>query len=89
MGALDLAEHVIWLPPGCALWRAIGGPLALTPEDRSLSFIEFRLRVLEWHMGHDKGKKPEPPQDPPYSGVIGGNEQSRRAAAFLRRHAQG
>lgn len=90
MGASDLADLVANLPPGCALWRAIGGPLAWSQETHMLAAIEFRLRVLAWMKTQDgaKGRKPPKPIDPPKSVYDARAEDDRlfsRAQAYLRR----
>ena len=65
--AADLAAH---LPPGCALWRAVGGPLALSGIERELSVIDYRLQVLAWQKTKDGQKgvnQPKPPAPIPYA----------------------
>ena len=64
------SELVAALPPGCALWRAVGGPLALTREEERLRWVEFRLQVLAWMQTEDakhKRNQPKPPQPIPYA----------------------
>lgn len=66
-----MTELVAWLPPGCALWRAFGGPLAWSDETHMLNLLDYRLRVLHWADSEDarKGRnQPEPPKPPPYAG---------------------
>ena len=79
----DLTGH---LPPGGGLWRALGGPLSITPEMRMLQYIEFRLRVLDWHLIEGKGERPQPPVDPEWTDAAA--PQMDKAAAFLRRDAR-
>ncbi|MFZ4894634.1 DUF5361 domain-containing protein [Plantibacter sp. Mn2098] len=87
-----MTELVAWLPPGCALWRSVGGPLAWSEETHQLNIIEFRLRVLDWRRTPDgeKGKnQPKPPVPPPYAGdVRAGDEHAEKQAAAHRRRQQ-
>lgn len=53
MNVLDLADMVGGLPPGCALWRAVGGPMGYTPEAQLMVAIEFRLHQLVWFKTKD------------------------------------
>lgn len=82
MSLRDLADHVYWLPPGCQLWVSVGGPLAITPEQRALRAVEFDLRVLEWRMRKSKGSKPQPLPEPPYA-----HEREAKAALMDRKAA--
>jgi hypothetical protein len=87
---LDLADLVANLPAGCALYRAIGGPMAWTEEVHLLAAAEFRLRVLAWMKTEDgpKGRNQPKPIDPPksvYEKQAEQRELSRRAQAYLRR----
>lgn len=82
---LELADLVAWLPAGCALWRAIGGPMSITNELRALRIIEFRLRVLDWHLIEGKGDRPEPPEEPKYVDETPTARMSRKAEMFMRR----
>lgn len=83
---LDAADLIVWLPPGCALWRSVGGPNSLTQEAHELRFVEWRLRVLAWMQtqdGHDGRNQPEPPAPIPYSGEV--EADALRAASRARR----
>lgn len=87
---LELADLVAWLPPGCPLWRAIGGPLAWSDEMQMLSVVDFRLRVLAWQQtddGHKGRKAPTPPKPPPYAHERDAEKQkiTARAAAHAER----
>lgn len=87
---LDLADLVAGLPPGCALYRAIGGPLAWSDEVHMLAAVEFRLRVLAWQKTDDgsRGRNQPKPIDPPksvYEKQAEQRELSRRAQAYLKR----
>lgn len=53
----DLVEH---LPPGCALFRVMGGPAALTNEALMGRAVEHTLRDIAWQKAGAKGKRPEP-----------------------------
>ncbi len=85
MSVPDLAQHMLWLPPGCALWVSVGGPLAWSTDQRILNAIEFRLRVADWRK--TKGQKPKPTPDPPYAHekALQGASIRRSAEAYLRR----
>lgn len=66
-GVLELADLVVHLPPGCALWRAAGGPLAWSDETHMLTRIDHGIRVLAWMKTEDgaKGRKPPKAEEPP------------------------
>ncbi len=86
----QLAAMMAWLPPGCALWRSLGGPLSLSAEAARLDIIDYRLRVLAWQQTEDGSKgrnRPEPPEAPPYAGERrrAAAEAERKASAYLRR----
>lgn len=87
----EVADLVAWLPAGCALWKAVGGPAALSDEVRALRDVEFRLRVLDWRMRQSKGTQPKPTPDPPYAHEKRAAEakQSRKAERFIKRHSRG
>ena len=78
------------LPLGCAVWRAIGGPLAWSEESHRLNLIEYRLRVIAWQQskdGRENRNHPKPPESPPYADE-GSREHAhaqRQAAAHKRR----
>ena len=85
----DLTDLIIWLPAGCPLWQDVGGPASLSGEERMLRLVDYRLRDLAWMQagGKKAGKRPEPPQEPPYAHEkrAANSAMSRKAAAFLRR----
>lgn len=90
-GVLELADLVAWLPPGCALWRSVGGPLAWSEETHLLNLVEHRLRVLAWLKTKDAkaGKnRPKPLDAPKYAGDKSrvADEMERKAAAHRRRN---
>lgn len=82
-----LADLVVWLPAGCAFWKSWGGPAALSDEVSALQMVDFSIRVSDYHSRGGKGKKPKPPQDPPYAYEKRAEEarNERKAAAFMRR----
>lgn len=86
----EVADMVAWLPPGCALWRAVGGPLSLSSTDELLMFVDFRLRYLLWQGtkdGQSNRNRPDPPKTPPYADARK-QEQAhaeRQADAYRRR----
>jgi hypothetical protein len=88
MSMSDLADLTLWLPPGAALWISVGGPMALSTDQRLLNTVEFRLRVLDWRK--TKGTKPEPPAVPPYAHERAEKVSTirRKADAYLRRQAK-
>lgn len=93
MSLPDLADLVANLPPGCALWRATGGPLAWSDEVHMLAAVEFRLRVLAWQKSEDgqKNRKQPKPIEPPESVYERRASESReweKMQAFLRRSGQ-
>lgn len=57
----DLVEN---LPPGCALWRATGGPMSWTQDMHLLAAVKHGLDVLAWQNAH--GKKSDYPKLIPY-----------------------
>lgn len=65
VGAMRLADMVAMLPPGCALWRATGGPMAWSMQEQMLAVIEFRLREQMHQAAGKKGGKPPKPMEPP------------------------
>ena len=67
LSLLELADLVAHLPPGSALWRAAGGPLAWTDEVHMLARVDHGVRVLAWMKTEDgsKGRKPPKPEEPP------------------------
>jgi len=89
----ELADLVAWLPPGCALWRSVGGPLAWSQEVHMLNQVEFRLRVLYWVQTKDGSKganQPKPADPPKYAGEVDVElaKNDARAEAWKRRQAR-
>ena len=84
MGWHDLADMVRWLPAGCPLWQATGGPLALSTEVHAILAVRHGTDVLAWQntgiMQHKpRGKAPKPMPDPPYAAEL--KAQQERAEA--------
>lgn len=93
MSVIDLADYTAALPHGCALWRAIGGPMSLTPEAQLLNHIEWRLQILAWIQTEDGSKgrnQPKAPQSPPYTDEKQAEDAhaQRQSAARARREAR-
>jgi hypothetical protein len=93
MSLADLADLVRWLPQGCALYRATGGPMAWTDEEYLLARVEMGVRVLAWQRTKDgtSGRNQPKPLEPPQSvheQQAEQREQSRRAQAYLKRTGQ-
>lgn len=86
----DLADMVGWLPPGAALWRAFGGPLAISLEVRELRRVGYWLRVLDYRERGSKGEKPKPDPEPELAGKARVEEShaERQAAAYRRRQGR-
>lgn len=62
---LELADLVVWLPAGCALWQSMGGPASISLETEQLRWVIFRLEALAWMQtkdAKDGRNKPSPPQ---------------------------
>lgn len=89
MNASDLADLVAWLPPGAALWRAVGGPLAWSPVEHVGALIVHGLDRLEWRQTEDgtKGRNPpDPISPPPLAGQV--QETDAKTAHKARLHAE-
>lgn len=89
-GVLELADLVTHLPPGCALWRAAGGPLAWSDEVHMLARVDYGVRVLAWMKTEDgsKGSNPPKPEEAPTPGNQVKAEEARmnaRAEAWAAR----
>lgn len=69
LGLIEAAELAFNLPPGSAVWRAEGGPLAWTDEAHFLSAVEYNTHVLWWMKTKEgsKGRNPPKPTEPPKS----------------------
>lgn len=86
----DLADLALWLPAGCALWQDVGGPAALSMEQRELRRVQFLLRVLDYRHRQSKGEKPKPDPEPEYAHERRErrSKDERKADAYLRRVAK-
>lgn len=86
-----LAAH---LPPGSAVWRALGGPQAWTDEVWMLAQVEYATRVVAWQKtkaaqsGRDKPEPLKPPASRTAAQVAAATAQ-RRAEKYLRRARRG
>ncbi|SDF99433.1 hypothetical protein SAMN04487781_3229 [Cellulosimicrobium cellulans] len=90
----ELADLVAGLTPGCALWRAMGGPMAWSQETQTLVAILDVLRILEWENGgivqrKPRGSPPKPTPPPPLANEQAAKEARSRAKRdrYLRRQA--
>lgn len=85
--AREVADLVEWLPPGCAFWRAVGGPAAISSETRELRRVGFYLRVLDYRERGSKGEKPKPDPEPMWAHERRAEQEltDRKMAAYLRR----
>ena len=87
MHCTDLADLVVWLPAGCAFWRAMGGPAALSQVERELREVGYWLRVLDYRERGSKGEQPKRIPEPKWAHERQ-HEQSvtdRKYAAYLAR----
>lgn len=79
---LKTADLVAWLPPGSPVWRSFGGPAAISDEHRALQMLDYTVRVVDFHVRKGKGKKPQPPKNPPFA------HEKRSEDAKVRRKAE-
>jgi hypothetical protein len=90
--AVELADYVAYLPPGCALWRYMGGDLAWSDESRMLSYVLHASDLLVWQntaimTRNPRGSQPKPMQAP--TGVGEALEaQERLESKREKRHAR-
>ena len=77
------------LPPGCALWRATGGPLAWSDEMHLLSQIEYWGQIADWRLTKDghNGSNPPDAHRPPLPGQDAEAAESQLEAK-VRRHQE-
>lgn len=87
--AREVADLVEWLPPGCPLWLAVGGPASLSAEHHELRHIAYWLRVLDYRERGSKGEKPTPAPQPEWAHErrAAADTMSRKARAHARRQA--
>jgi hypothetical protein len=86
----DAADLAVNLPPGCAVFREYGGPLAWTQSEHLAAAQLHAANIANWQRTKDgsKGSNPPKPLEPPK----GRNERDAdaarldaRAQAFLAR----
>jgi hypothetical protein len=92
MTLTELADHVSWLPPGCALYMDMGGPASLSMESEQLRWIDYRLRVLAYMQTKDAKDGRNPPSQPEpikyrRERVAESEAESAKASAWARRQA--
>lgn len=85
--AADLAAN---LPPGSAVWREHGGPMAWTQADHFAAAQLHAMNVANWQRTKDgsKGSNPPQPLEPPKSKSDRDKDAARlnaKAQAFLAR----
>jgi hypothetical protein len=94
--ASELARH---LPPGAAVFREMGGPMAWSDEVHMGAAIEYAVRALHWAQTPDASTTDPPmPLEPPASEFEERQQQhqdarkartaERKAARFLARQQQ-
>lgn len=84
----ELADLVVSLPYGCALWRSTGGPMSLTIGEELSRWTGYRLEILAWLQTDDAKKKrnqPKPPERIPYTGEARAEESHANRQANARR----
>lgn len=86
----ELADLVGNLPPGCALWRATGGAIALSEESMLLREAIFRLEVLDWRETGQQGAAPKRIDLPPSVHEVEAVQakQNAKALAYAERQAR-
>jgi hypothetical protein len=86
----DIADLAANLPPGCAVWREHGGPMAWTQAEHFAAYQLHAANVANWQRTKDgqKGSNPPKPLEPPKSRDERDADAARldaRAQAFLAR----
>jgi hypothetical protein len=86
----EVADYVAGLPNGCALWRATGGPIALSDEGHFLREAIYRLEVIDWHANQSKGQAPTRIELPRPAHEVRAEEakNSAKAQNYARRQAR-
>lgn len=86
----ELADLVANLPPGCALWRATGGAIALSEESMFLREVVYRLEVLDWRETGQQGAPPKRIDLPPSVHEVEAVQakQNAKALAYAERQAR-
>lgn len=88
----DLADLVANLSPGCALWRATGGPMAWSLEMHAIVGVAHKLDVLAWQntgvmQRKPRGEMPKPIPPQPFTGADEVS-QARSEEKRIRRQAR-
>lgn len=86
---LELADYVGHLPPGAALWRETGGPLAWTDEVALLTEVIYLAEVADWRATEGKGRRPERMKPPRPAAELRAEARERgdRMTDKARKHA--
>lgn len=89
----ELCDYVAELPAGCALWQAVGGPMAWSEQVYLLHWVDYRLRVADWRQtkdGQANRNQPKAPTPPPYAFEkrVEESRQSARAQAWEQRQTR-
>lgn len=87
---LKTAELAAWLPAGSPVWRSFGGPAAVSDEQRAIQMLDYSVRVVDFHVRKGKGKKPQPPKNPPFAHERRSEDAKvrRKAEAIVRRQSK-
>lgn len=90
MGLFEASDLAAYLPPGSAVWRAEGGPMAWTDETHMLSAVEYNTHILYWMKTKDgsKGNKPPTPHQPPKSKSQEAADEARVVSQVRKRRAR-
>ncbi len=89
-GLFDTADLAANLPPGSAVWREHGGPMAWTQAEHFAAAQLHAAQIANWQRTKDgqKGSNPPKPLEPPKSLADRGADAQRlnsKAQAFLAR----
>lgn len=90
LGVLALTDYVQALPPGSAVWRAMGGDQAWTTDQHMLSMIEHNTRIVWWAKTKDgrEGRRPPERLTPPKSPREEAMKAARAAKQLHRKNAR-
>lgn len=82
----ELSVRVHALPPGSALWRATGGPLAWSDEMHMLAQVEYWGQVDDWRRTKDgqDGNNPPDAHRPPATAAEANEAEDRLEQKMLR-----
>lgn len=86
----DLADLAVNIPPGAAVWREHGGPLAWTQAEHFAAAQLHAANVANWQRtkAGQKGSNPPKPVEPPKGRKeqeVGSARLDAKAQAFLAR----